>query len=86
VKWIFLETLPVSAQADLDRYVQSPRRTAHRLLHHPGVQARAEAPLALLYPGGTADPRRTCEADSADACIAKLAAPAAVRPAQRELR
>lgn len=39
--------------------------------------------LTLLNPGGAADLRNTCEADSADACIDKLAVPAAVKPARR---
>jgi hypothetical protein len=52
----------------------------------PAFKPELKRRLALLNPGGAADLRATCEADSADACIARLAAPVAVRPAKRDIR
>lgn len=40
--------------------------------------------LAVLHPGGAAELREACGADSAAACVDRLAVPAAVKPARRE--
>jgi hypothetical protein len=69
--------------APVDRLHESARAAFYVT---PAFKRELKRRLTLLNPGGASDLRKTCAADTADACIDKLAVPSAVKPALRDGR